>query len=168
MNLAISNRCLFFCGLLTTVLASSWASGLRAELTIPAHTAYLEPVTSKVRVVKEKGIEGWNDPETKVLWFGQLKQAGSLRASVLVKLREGQSTKLRLTCGGKSKDVEVTGTGKELTMQVSFGDFKISEVGYHEFRLESLNDAGKSAQHSHGPDGWPQLSGQQIDERRLA
>ena len=103
MTLATSNRfSLCYC-LPIAALASFLAGGLRAELTVAAHTAYLEPVSSKVRVVKDKGIIGWNDPETKVRWFGQLKSAGSLNCSVVVKLAEGQTTKLRLTCGSVSR-----------------------------------------------------------------
>ena len=134
-------RILWLACLTTTLLADE----LRAELTVPAHSAYLDPVASKVRVVKEKGIEGWDDPETRVLWFGQLNRTGKLSGSVMVRLAKDQTTKLRLTCAGKSQEVEFTGSGRTAVERLSFGAFEIEKTGYHEFCLESLNEAGAPA-----------------------
>ena len=107
-----------------------------AGLTVPAFTAYLDPKIDGASVSKEKGITGWNDPSLQVVWYGELKHAGKLTASVLVK---GKS-RLQLVVGAEKHEATAT-HGK-----AAFGEFNIASPGYVRFGLVSLNgkkDAGE-------------------------
>jgi hypothetical protein len=117
---------------------------VRAELRVPAFTAYLDPNPDGAEVSPEAGVSGWTDPALKVLWFGEIKNAGKLDCSLELRLPEGVASKLRLTVAGKPQEATAKGTSNDL-VKVDFGSFEISSAGYQKFTLESLNAAGKSA-----------------------
>ncbi len=112
----------------------------RAELRIPASTAYGEPWERGAKIGKD-GISGWNDSAQKILWFGEIKAAGKLDASFVVRLPAGAKSRLRLTIEGQTHDAEITGAAAPAT--ASFGSFTIAKPGYVRFELSSANPAGK-------------------------
>jgi hypothetical protein len=116
----------------------------RAELRVPAFTAYFEPATGEAEVSDLRGIVGWKNPAQKVLWFGEIKTPGQLECSVALRLPADMETKLRLTVAGKTSETTTKGAGDEL-VNVAFGTFDIATTGYQKFTLESLNSAGKPA-----------------------
>ena len=113
-----------------------------AELRIPAFTAYLDPDVRGARVSPRSGITGWNDPELKVLWFGEIKVPGKLDCSVALWLPTDATSELRLTVAGQSHQAFVKGAGPDL-VTADFGSFDITEAGYQRFTLESLNRKGQ-------------------------
>jgi hypothetical protein len=115
---------------------SSTASA--AELRIPAFTAYLDPDTRVARVSRRSGITGWNDPELKVLWFGEIKTPGRLDCSVALRLPTDTTSRLRLTVAGLSHEASVRGAGGDL-ISADFGSFDVDTAGYQCFALESLS-----------------------------
>ncbi len=118
----------FFAALSLSLLL---AAAARADIRIPAATAYADPWESGAKIGKE-GITGWKDAAQKILWFGEIKHAGNLDASVVVRLAAGKSSKLRLTVAGQTHDAEVKAAGT-----VSFGSFMIAQPGYVRFELSS-------------------------------
>lgn len=120
-----------------------WVGSARAELRVPAFTAYLEPDPGGARVSERGGITGWRDPILRVLWFGELKTPGELTCAVQLRLPAGHESRLRLTVAGAQR--EVTMRGDTNAVRVSFGTFKIAAAGYQSFTLESLNAPGQSA-----------------------
>ena len=116
----------------------------RAELRIPAFTAYLAPNPEGAEVSERSGITGWNDPALKIEWFGEIKTPGKLDAAIALRLPAGENSKLRLTVAGQLHEVTVAGAGEGLAT-VNFGSFDLVTAGYQRFTLESLNAAGKSA-----------------------
>jgi hypothetical protein len=113
-----------------------------AELRIPAFTAYLDPDVRGARVSRRSGITGWNDPDLKVLWFGEIKVPGKLDCSVALRLPTDATSKLRLTIAGQSHQALVKGAGPDL-VTADFGSFDITGAGYQRFTLESLNLKGQ-------------------------
>ena len=109
------------------------AAAAHAELRIPAATAYAEPWESGAKIGKD-GITGWKNPAQKILWFGEIKKAGKLDASVIVRLAAGKSSKLRLTVAGEAHEAEAKGAST-----VSFGSFTIAQPGYVRFELSSAD-----------------------------
>src|ERR1700720_4031002 len=116
----------------------------RAELQVPAFTAYLDPDPDGARVSARSGISDWTDPSLKVLWFGEIKTPGKLDCSLVLRLPAGAETKLRLGIGATSREVAATGIGNEV-VKVGFGSFEIPIPGYERFTLESLNGPGQAA-----------------------
>ncbi len=116
----------------------------RAELRVPAFTAYLEPDPDGADVSSRSGVSGWTDPSLKVLWFGDIKTPGQLDCSLEMHLPAGVESKLRLTVAGQSREASAKGRGDDL-VKVDFGAFDIPANGYQKFALESLNAAGKDA-----------------------
>lgn len=115
---------------------------LRAEVRVPASTAYLEP-DRNARVSADQGITHWTDSEVKVRWFGNLKHAGKLNASIVVRLPAESKSRLELEVAGRRRELAVEGKAGPLT--VDFGEFEITAPGYHSFTLKSLNESGKLA-----------------------
>ena len=111
----------------------------RAELRVPAFTAYFDPNPNGGRMSEKNGITGWTDPALKILWFGEIKTPGALDCSVALRLPVGTESKLRLTVAGQAHEVMATGP------VAKFGAFKIAAPGYQRFTLESLNGPGKPA-----------------------
>jgi len=109
-----------------------------AQITVPAATAYLEPDQGGARVSAKAGVTHWNDHQTSVVWFGNLKQAGALTAAVNLRLPTGRESKLALVVGDTTRELSFKGEG-DSTVRVDFGDFKIGKAGYTKFRLESRN-----------------------------
>jgi len=108
------------------------------ELRVPAFTAYLDPDVRGARITRRSGITGWNDPELKVLWFGEIKTLGRLDCSVALRLPTERSSKLQLTVAGHSHQALVKGAGSDL-VTADFESFDIDKAGYQRFMLESLN-----------------------------
>ncbi|MCX8156538.1 MAG: DUF3472 domain-containing protein [Verrucomicrobiae bacterium] len=116
-----------------------------ATLRIPAYTAYVEPDPDGLRISSRTGlISGWQNPELKVLWFGQFKTPGELQVHVALRLPEGRTSRLRLTLAGRSAEATVTGQGTN-TLRADFGRFSIPTNGYYRFTLESGNAQGTAA-----------------------
>ena len=86
----------------------------RAELRVPAFTAYFEPDTGEAEVSELRGIVGWKNPAQKVLWFGEIKTPGQLECSVALRLPAGTETRLRLTVAGTSREAVAKGAGDKL------------------------------------------------------
>lgn len=122
------------------LLCLAIASGAQAELRVPAFTAYLEPDPNGAQVSEANGITGWHDRDLGISWFGELKAAGKLTASVDLKLSSGASSKLQLSVGREAHQAEA----KDGT--VSFGEYTIEKPGYVRFELTSLNDVKDAGQ----------------------
>jgi hypothetical protein len=116
----------------------------RAQLRVPAFTAYLEPDPEGARVSPRSGVSGWTNPSLKALWFGDLESAGKLDCALELRLPAGAETKLRLTVAGNSREGATKGAGDDL-VRVNFGSFDIPAAGYQKFALESLNAPGQDA-----------------------
>lgn len=111
-----------------------------AGIRVPAFTAYLEPDQDGARISEANGISGWHDEGLRVSWFGELKAAGKLTASVALRLPEGSGSRLELVIGDQKHQAEAKGG------TASFGEYQIAAPGYVRFELRSLNgkaDAGQ-------------------------
>lgn len=115
-----------------------------AELKVPAFTAYSDPQPERVRISQRSGISGWDDPAVRVMWFGELRQTGTLACAVSLKLPAGGESKLRLTVAGVSREATAKG-GANSDATISFGSFEIAKPGYQKFLLETLNPKGTPA-----------------------
>ena len=116
---------------LVGTVSAAPAAGLR----IPAFTAYLDPVVRGARVSRRSGVTGWNDPELKVLWFGEIKTPGKLDCSVALRLPTDAVSKLQLTVAGQSHQALAKGAGPDL-VTADFGSFDIAQAGYQRFTLK--------------------------------
>jgi len=106
------------------------------ELTVPAATAYLAPDPEGARVT-DAGIRRWRDPAIHVLWFGEIKNPGTLTAAVALRLPEGMARKYRLQVGDQKHETEVTGAGDQAVV-AKFGEYEVAAAGYQRFELASL------------------------------
>jgi len=140
-----TQQLLFICVIasLITLLAEQSPGYESSELHVPAFTAYLDPSPNGASVNKN-GIIGWNEPATKVLWYGEIKMPGKLNCAVTLKLTANAVSKLRMTVAGQSNEVSINGAGTNL-VTINFGAFNIPSHGYQQFALESLNGPGKPA-----------------------
>lgn len=126
---------------LLTVLVMVSGAAL-AELRVPAFTGYIDPDPSGARVSEKRGVTNWNDPEMKVSWFGKLAFAGEVSVQLEIRLAEGEQVPLSMTVGKESHNATVRGRGKDVSVVVDFGSFKLNEPGYQSFVLESPKPQG--------------------------
>lgn len=108
----------------------------RAELRVPAFTAYLDPDPNGAKV-SPAGISGWTNPAITVSWFGEFKTAGKLDAAVSLRLPKGANAKFKLTVGDQSREASARDG------EAKFGEFTIAKPGYVRFTLSSAKPAGE-------------------------
>ncbi len=113
------------------------ASVARAELRVPAFTAYIAPDPNGAKVSKEHGVSAWTKQGSNILWFGEFKTTGKVQASVAVKVPKGKSLNLLLSVGAEKKEATAHGAADEVL--VPLGEFNIAAPGYVRFDLEPLD-----------------------------
>jgi Domain of unknown function (DUF3472)/Domain of unknown function (DUF5077) len=116
----------------------------QGELRLPSFTAYAEPDPEGVQITPRRGITGWTDPETKVVWFGEFKHPGPLTCALVLRLSHSAESRLRLTLAGSSYELLARGTATNPVV-VPAGRFNIRAPGYQRLTLESLNPPGTPA-----------------------
>jgi hypothetical protein len=114
-----------------------------SPLRVPASTAYIAPNPDGLRVSQRQGIVDWKDPSQRVLWFGDFKSTGEIKASVEVKAHPGTTVRLRLSVDGQSREADVAVSAEGAPSVVDFGEFEIKTTGYQTFSLE-MAGASKS------------------------
>jgi hypothetical protein len=115
----------------------------RAELRVPAFTAYVDPEVDGLRVSSRSGVIGWTDPRLRVLWFGEFKSTGRIDAKLELRLPAGKSSSLKLSTAGQSRQFTVNGASSNVVVEV--GSYDLAAPGYVRFTLESMNPAGQPA-----------------------
>lgn len=105
----------------------------RAELIVPASTAYTEPNFRGVEISKDKGVTGWKDKKQSVLWFGEIKTPGKL--SAVIKARGEDGRRLSLNIAGQGHDAVVK------KGEARFGEFEIAMPGYVKFEMTSRSSS---------------------------
>lgn len=133
--------------LLLIVLGQSFSA--KAELKIPAATAYLQPDGDGARV-SDRGISRWVDAKTSITWYGNFKQAGEVSVQLEADLPKGKTTKFRMIVKhldasdktDQSRDVTVDGNGPTT---IDFEKFNVAKPGYLSFSLQSLEDVPQEA-----------------------
>ncbi len=122
-------------GLSALCCAANFSS---AEMIVPAETGYSAPDPYSLRFSSGSGVSRWRDAGTQLRWYGELRHAGTLDVSVIVRLDEGRLQAYRLTVADQPKSATVTGLGKDVDVRVEFGSVQIAQTGYHSFVLEAL------------------------------
>src|SRR4030095_4426469 len=112
---------------------------VRAELRVPASTAYLDPDPNGARVSKS-GVTDWKNTEITVSWFGEIKKLGTLSASVSLTLPKDTRAVFKLRVGDQTREAEAVGSGEAALF--SFGKFDVPQAGYVRFTLNSAHPAG--------------------------
>jgi Domain of unknown function (DUF3472)/Domain of unknown function (DUF5077) len=124
---------------LTLALVLVLTAQVRAELRVPASTAYLDPDPNGARVSKS-GVTDWKNPEITVSWFGEIKKPGTLSASVSLTLPKDTRAVFKLRVGDQTREAEAVGSGEAALF--SFGKFDVPQAGYVRFTLNSAHPAG--------------------------
>src|SRR5580692_60446 len=100
-----------------TILSFAVASITHAQVTatpvldIPAFTAYVEPDPDAMQVSQRDGVAGWTDAAQRLVWYGYIKNPGTLTPQISLTLPDGGAATLKLTVAGTSSEADVTGTG---------------------------------------------------------
>lgn len=122
-------------------LAAAAAAPARAQLDIPAFTAYSLPDPDGIRVSERAGVARWTDPTQKLVWYGHFARTGAVTAHLVLEPPVEGEARFRLTVAGRSRQAAAAaGSGTNL----DFGEFHLDRPGYHSFALESLNAQGRS------------------------
>ena len=95
------------------------------KIRVPAY-GVLDPDTNGAKVSKE-GISGWTDPQITVSWFGEIKTAGAVDASVIVRLPPGTDSRWRLTGAGQNRGL---GCRQKRAGHGQVGTFNLTKPGY--------------------------------------
>ncbi len=119
------------------VLALSTLTVARAEISIPALTAYSMPDPDALHFNVPDGSVKWKNAAQQLTWFGEIRQPGKLAASVMVRLPKGHTSRLKFTVDQQSR--EAIATGLDTESAVDFGAFDIPQAGYVRFALELLD-----------------------------
>lgn len=121
----------------TCLITFAFGAASAEQLTIPASTAYLDPDADGARVSAENGVTRWTDPNTAIVWYGQLSQPGKLAVRVQLDLQPQQQCKLQMQVDQQSRQVTVTAAAAGSVI-ADFGEFTTQKPGYTKFTLTSL------------------------------
>ncbi|MEP6766216.1 MAG: DUF3472 domain-containing protein [Gemmatimonadaceae bacterium] len=105
----------------------------RAELRVPAYTAYLLPDADAARISQNRPVTPFARSGASIAWFGQFKQKGNVDIAVAIKLAIGDTVSLRMAVGKQHRDVIVIGSNTE--SRAPLGSFEIADTGYVKFEL---------------------------------
>jgi hypothetical protein len=97
--------------LISGAVSITKAQSASAGLDIPAFTAYVEPDPEAMSVSERDGVTGWTDAAQKLVWYGYIKNRGTLTPIISFTLPSGSASTLRLTVAGVSSEADVTGAG---------------------------------------------------------
>ncbi len=138
----------------TLLLVLIIASGsTRAELRVPASTAYLAPDPDAARISATRPIVPFTRAGSSIVWHGKFSATGQLTASVVMQLAVGDSVRLRLMVGKERRDATAMGGVSEV--RVAFGAYTITDTGYQRFELMPIDRKATSMaevrafQHNH-------------------
>lgn len=109
----------------------------QANLQIPGNTAYLSPNPEAFQIDERSGVRGWNDPKTRVVWYGKLLSTGKISVSVKLDPTKPMANSYRLKLNGATHSGESDKVG-----MFNFGEFNIREPGYQSFELEAIGKKG--------------------------
>ena len=128
----------------TLLLALALATGsTRAELRVPAYTAYLAPDPNAARMSATRPIVPFARAGSSIVWYGRFPATGQLTASVTMQLAVGDSLRVRLIVGKQRRDAIAVGGASEV--QVVFGAYTIADTGYQRFELMPVDRTATSA-----------------------
>lgn len=120
------------------------------DVTVPGATAYLIPDSGGARVSADRGISHWTDQETAVVWYGDIKQKGTLSAKLNLIVPGAEQVSLRLTVArrGAANGISHTATASSetTTSSIDFGTFEITEPGYMSFTLTAATSLPRGTQ----------------------
>lgn len=108
----------------------------QGELRVPGFTAYLEPNPDAFEMDEKKGLIGWNDPKTRVAWFGKLAQAGELRIKVRFD-SSAHANRFKMTVDGQTRSVLFTDPRE------GEASFTVAKPGYKKILLEAVGKKGE-------------------------
>jgi hypothetical protein len=118
-----------------------WPRSLRAEMRIPAFTAYLEPDTQDATVSERRGITRWTNSAVSVNWFGEIRETAEIRCALSGRAAEGTKARFKLIVEGVSQELTLQGKGTNVVTS-DYVTVRIREAGYQRFRLELAESAG--------------------------
>ncbi len=110
---------------------------LRAEVEVPAYTAYASPdPNGGARRDREGGITNW-DEKTVLSWYGHIAKKGDLELVLKAKGGVAKQAKLHLRVISQESGKELAKlAGKAEGDTADFGTVRIGKPGYYKFTLE--------------------------------
>ena len=147
---------LILTGLIAPAFSDQEASST-GNVRVPAYTAYFEPEfdPSGLQLSVEKGITGWENQETNIVWYGQFSKPGTFSAGISLSLPQDSTSRLMLTIAkqvqpadvddfsrnGNYYEAAVTGRGGTPII-ADFGSVVIPTAGVYRFVLTGLTKSG--------------------------
>lgn len=113
-------------------------TGKELELTIavpPGGNSWIvNNLNENRKVISKDGIQSWNNTESVIRTYFKTNAAGEIHIGLTASVPEGKS-KIRLTIGNKSKEVELSGTDFQ---KIEVGTFILETPGYHFIEIQGL------------------------------
>lgn len=142
--LQILRICLFFVFVSFGTVALAQGAALQAPdvLKIPAFTGYCDPDPNGVQISEQHGVRGWRTKEQSLSWYGRFEKTGRLEITLLLRLPEGESSRLKMLMGQQKREAKIIGKGNELVRAV-FSPFRVETAGYQRIELAGLEKSGQ-------------------------
>jgi len=133
---------LFFSALLISCKNSNDAipENIKWDLSVPASAnswVYQNPDETE-KMVKEKGIKNWSDPDAKIRTYFRIEEPGEILIGIRAKVKKGEST-LKLTFNGKSKEFKLANTNYK---DLYIAKFRIDSPGYYFTEIQGIKKTG--------------------------
>ncbi|MBV5315318.1 MAG: DUF3472 domain-containing protein [Prolixibacteraceae bacterium] len=92
-----------------------------------------EPMRSD-EMITETGIRGWSQESDRLRTNFRVEKTGLIQIAIKAKVVSGKST-LKVTFGGKSKDISLSNTEFEI---IEIGSFHVEKIGYQFLELQGI------------------------------
>ena len=107
---------------------------LSVEIPPGGNSWVVNDFTQNSSVISDDGIHNWTDLNTVIRTYFKTKTSGKLHVGLSLKVPSGVS-KIKVTVGEETKDVELSNTNYE---NIEVGVFNIQDAGYHFIEIQGL------------------------------
>lgn len=91
------------------------------------------------KIIKKGGIKNWKESGVQIRTYFKTTTTGNLNVGIVANAVSG-SSKIKISCNGKSEIVELNNQNKET---ITVGNFLIKEAGYNYIELEGIEKEGE-------------------------
>lgn len=117
---------------------------LHAELKVPSSTAYAAPHHNTPEFKENVGITRWSNPDTRFVWYGNLVSTGKLSCSLELDPNSNLTGSVQLSVNNEPHRVALNSTSASSTNILNFGEFDITQPGFHRFELSLIGPVSGS------------------------
>lgn len=128
------------------ITADRFSSAIRFEskifeIPLAGNAFFTHKATHAKETISSAGLTNWSESSTVTSIYFRTSKGGNFSLKLRAKTTEGQQSKIRVSVGEKSEEIELVSPRFE---DMSVGEFRVAEAGYVKVSVQGLNTSGNS------------------------